>query len=147
MKIICLSVGKKHDKVLADAIEQYQTRLSGFVNFSFEYIPTCDVKSESAAILKFLKDEDEVILLDETGRTVTNAELASDLESAMNKSTKRTVFIIGGAYGVNQQVKDRSNKIYSLSKLVFPHQIVRLLLVEQLYRSFSILSGGKYHHS
>ena len=80
MKIICLSVGKKHDKVLADAIEQYQTRLSGFVNFSFEYIPTGDVKSESAVILKFLKDEDEVILLDETGRTVTNAELASDLE-------------------------------------------------------------------
>lgn len=143
MKIVCITVGKKHDVNLADAIAEYEKRLS---NFSWQLIPSSDKAQESAAIMKQLKDDDTVILLDERGKMWANDRLAYALETLQNRSTKRLVFIIGGAYGVDSTVQRRSSYILALSPLVFPHQIVRLLLVEQLYRTYSILADGKYHH-
>lgn len=143
MKIIGIAVGKKHDANLADAIAEYEKRLT---NFSWQLIPTSDKAQESQAIIKQLKDDDIVILLDERGKMWGNDRLAYALETVQNRSVKRVVFIIGGAYGVDLSVQRRANYILALSPLIFPHQIVRLLLVEQLYRTYSILADGKYHH-
>lgn len=96
--------------------------------------------------MKSLKDDDVVILLDERGKMWANDRLAYALETLQNRSTKRLVFIIGGAYGTSLAVQKRSSYILALSPLVFPHQIVRLLLIEQLYRTYSIMADGKYHH-
>ncbi len=143
MKIVCITVGKKHDANLADAIGDYEKRLN---NFSWHLIPSSEKAQESQAIIKQLNDEDVVILLDERGKMWTNDRLAYALETIQNKSVKRLIFIIGGAFGVDISLQKRANYILALSPLVFPHQIVRLLLVEQLYRTYSILADGKYHH-
>lgn len=146
MKIVCISVGKKHDKNFAPVIADYEKRLKKFCDFSWQIIPTSSVDIESSAIERTLKDDDFVILLDERGTQLDNQELAEKLEALQNSAIKRAVIIIGGAYGVNHQLIARANLSLGISNLVFPHQIVRLLVVEQLYRSYSILSGGKYHH-
>ena len=146
MKILAITVGKKHDKDIVLAIEKYQKRLKKFCDFSWEYVLTSNVDNESMQIEKLLKTDDQVILLDETGQQINNQDFAEVIESAQNKSTKRLVFIIGGAYGVNYSIIAKANLVMSFSKLVFPHQLMRLLLVEQLYRNYSILSDGKYHH-
>lgn len=146
MKITCLTVGKKHDKSLESAITDYQKRLKHYVNFAFEYIPNSDKETESQLILKRLKQDDTVILLDETGEQLSNQQLASIFQTQSVKATKNIIIIIGGAYGVSQPVKNRSDYTISLSCLVFPHQIVRLIMIEQLYRTFNMLAGGKYHH-
>jgi 23S rRNA (pseudouridine1915-N3)-methyltransferase len=146
MKIACLSVGKKHDPKLVDAIAEYEKRLKSFCDFSWQLIAPNNKSSESALILKFLDKDDIAVLLDERGKLFGNQQLAQYLEMIQNQSIKRLVFIIGGAYGVDENVFRRANVLLSFSPLVFPHQIMRLLLVEQLYRSYSILSGGHYHH-
>lgn len=143
MKILCIAVGKKHDPNLAAAIAEYEKRLN---NFSWLLIPSSDKVRETEAITKQLKNDDTVILLDERGKMWANDRLAYAMESLQNRAVKRLIFIIGGAYGVDISLQRRSDYILSLSPLVFPHQIVRLLLVEQLYRTFSILAEGKYHH-
>lgn len=146
MKILAVTVGKKHDKEIVLAIEKFQKRLKKFCDFSWEHIPSSNVDTESIAIEKRLQPDDYVVLLDEIGETINNDQLSDLLEEAQNKSTKRLVFIIGGAYGVNYQIIGKSNKVISFSSLVFPHQVMRLLLVEQLYRSYSILARTDYHH-
>ena len=147
MKITAISVGKKHKPDLAEAITEYEKRLAGFCEFSWKIIPAAGVDVESAAILRSIKDTDAVVLLDERGQLFSNQQLASYIEKSQNDSVKHVVIIIGGAYGVSNEVASRANIVLALSPLVFPHQIVRLLLVEQLYRTYSLLSGGRYHHS
>jgi 23S rRNA (pseudouridine1915-N3)-methyltransferase len=87
-----------------------------------------------------------VILLDENGKEKSTAELANLFEEKMNIGVEKIIFIIGGAFGVSSEVKEKVDLILSLSKLIFPHQLVRVILVEQIYRSISILKGSKYHH-
>lgn len=147
MKITCITVGKKHDPKLVNAIEDYEKRLKSYCDFSWAYIPTSDKDTESAAITKQLKDDDVVVLLDERGKLWANNYLSQAVEYLQNSSTKRVVMIIGGAYGVNDDLVRRSNYVVAFSPLVFPHQIVRLLVVEQLYRTYAILSGSNYHHN
>ena len=147
MKITAITVGKKHDTNLADAIAEYEKRLKAYCDFKWVLIPTSDKDTESAAIIKHIKTDDSVVLLDENGRMASSSQLASYLEIAQNRSVKNIVVIIGGAYGVNQEVFNAADVALSLSRMVFPHQIVRLLLVEQLYRAYSILAGSGYHHS
>lgn len=146
MNIICLCAGKKHDKTIAQAIEVYQTRLQPYAQLRFELVPTGSKEVESQRILQRLKSTDYVVLLDETGELVNNQALARLFDDAQTNGVKNMVMIIGGAYGVTDEVKARSNTMISLSNLVFPHQLVRLILMEQLYRSFNLLAGGKYHH-
>lgn len=102
-------------------------------------------QEESERILKIISSDDYVILLDETGQMLSSLDLAEQLESRFIDS-KPVVVVIGGAYGVNQALLSRSNLVWSLSKLVFPHQLVRLILAEQLYRAQSIAAGNSYHH-
>lgn len=146
MKITIISVGKKHDPKLADAITEYEKRLTSFCDFSWKLVPSSDIDNESSSILQKINEDDIVVLLDERGKLWDNKQLAHYLEEAQNRSVKALMLIIGGAYGVDRSVINRANAIMALSPLVFPHQIVRLMAIEQLYRTYSILSNGKYHH-
>lgn len=146
MKIVCIAIGKKHDPNLAVSIAEFEKRLSGFCDFSWQLIPSSSREAESTSILRALKSDDVVVLLDERGRQWSNQKIADKIEQLQNQSAKRLVIIIGGAFGVTDEVRRRSKYVIALSSLVFPHQIVRLLVVEQLYRSYSILADGKYHH-
>lgn len=147
MKLLLISPGKAHDFTVLDGIEEYEKRLPK--KFSLEWsIPSAsDTDTEGAAIVKQLKDGDYVVLLDERGKDIDTPGLAKLLDGHLQQGTKRLVFVIGGAFGVNDEVKKRANATYKLSSLVFPHMLVRLLLTEQLYRAASILDGGKYHHA
>ena len=152
MNILIISVGKKHSKQLEDAINDYSQRINHYVGLNWEYIKPSGLyepearKSESENIISRLNIHDEVWLLDERGKTLNSPEIANMLNEQIISSKKRLVIIIGGAYGVDECLRERANLVWSLSPLVFPHQLVRLILVEQLYRAYSILNGSKYHH-
>ena len=152
MRIAIVTVGKKHDAHLAAAIEDYSERVSRSARLSWDYIAPSGYEGdkarddESTRILSRLKPQETVWLLDETGAQISSPQLSERLEGAQNASTEQITIIIGGAYGVNSLVHERADFVWALSKLVFPHQIVRLLLVEQLYRAYEINRGSGYHH-
>lgn len=146
MNIVCITVGKKHSPAFVAMISDYEKRLNIYVTFNFLYVPTSDKATESQKILAVIKPDDIVMLLDERGQDFNNMQLASYFDDLKMRSVKRIVIVISGAYGVDQSVFRRATTTVALSKLVFPHQLVRLIVVEQLYRSFNLLAGGKYHH-
>lgn len=156
MKIIMLSVGKAHDAELRAAIEKYTRRLSHYFQCEWRLLPpakqTANTAAESAkkaeatTILNSIQKDDVLVLLDECGQQMSSPQLAELLQLQANRSVKTVVFLIGGAFGVDADVKQRANYIWSLSKLVLPHQIVRLILAEQLYRACTILRNEAYHH-
>lgn len=149
--ITILAIGKKHEAWVQDGLERYQKRLRRPFDVEWVLLPHSSKQGdearqdESERILACLQPDDYVILLDETGRNITSPTLSALLESQFNHS-KRPVIIIGGAYGVDERVQARADFIWSLSKLVFPHQLVRLLATEQIYRAQSIAAGSSYHH-
>jgi 23S rRNA (pseudouridine1915-N3)-methyltransferase len=145
MKITIISVGKQHDSTISEAIATYETRLKKHCNLAWELIPPSDKGQESRRILDRLRGY--VILLDETGVMLSTPDVSARIERLQNDSVKELIIVIGGAYGVTDELKQRADLVWSLSPLVFPHQLVRLILVEQLYRAYDLLSGGKYHHS
>lgn len=156
IKIRILSVGKKSSRCISELIADYQNRMSSQAQISWQLLPTFSASTplqqcqkESTQLLKLLKPDDYVVLLDARGQIYDNQELAEKIRSCqINRSFNGIVFIIGGAHGVNHQILGkRVNVVWSLSKLVFPHELVRLLLIEQLYRSFSILNNHPYHHA
>lgn len=147
MKVLIISPGKKHSPELADAIGEYEKRLAAALPIQWDFPSVGTKESEGEAILKRLEPQDIVVLLDERGKEIDSPGFAALIDDALNGSTKRLVFIIGGAFGVSEEVKERANRILKLSALVFPHMIVRLILAEQLYRAWSIRTGGKYHHA
>lgn len=148
MKII--TVGKKPPRWVAEPLDDYSRRLQAiwhldwvFVSHSPQSQPETAKTAESEQILSKIRPDDYVILLDETGQILSSPELAVKLET---NSSRPIVFVIGGAYGVSQDVKRRANLVWSLSRLVFPHQIVRLISIEQLYRAQCIINHHPYHH-
>jgi 23S rRNA (pseudouridine1915-N3)-methyltransferase len=147
MKILIISPGKGHDSTVVDGIGEYAKRLPKQFALEWVFPKPESVETEGAAIVKLLKKEDFVILLDERGNDIDTPGFAKLLEKHLGHGTKRLVFIIGGAFGVSGAVKDRANLTIKLSSLVFPHMLVRLVLAEQLYRAVSIIEGGKYHHA
>ncbi len=156
MKIQLWSVGKPHDPYVKAGIEDFTKRLGNYFAVQWQIIPApklaatmTDIalkKAEAASILQLLDKDDHLILLDERGKQLSSPELADMLQKRANESTKRLIFLIGGAYGVDETVAQRANVTWSLSKLVFPHMLVRLILSEQLYRACTILRNEKYHH-
>lgn len=157
MKIQLWSVGKQHETYVKTGIEEFTDRLNKYFSAEWEIIPTpknagmlsqMDLKKqEGKTILEWLDKDDYVILLDERGKQFTSPELAQFLQQRANESIKKLIFLIGGIYGVDEPVFKRANYTWSLSKLVFPHMLVRLILAEQLYRACTILRNEKYHHS
>ena len=103
-------------------------------------------KKESVEILKRIKPGDFVVLLDERGKKMSSEKFASFIQDKMNTSTRHLVFVIGGAFGFDDEVYQRANSKLSLSDMTFSHRMIRLLFTEQLYRAFTILRGEPYHH-
>jgi len=151
MPIRIISVGKKHESWVAEGIERYQKRLNKPFEIEWVFLPHSSLsgtrarQEESQRILNRLGDNDYVILLDEKGKNINSIEIAKILTSQLSAS-RPVVMVIGGAYGVDESMIDRCNYVWSLSGLVFPHQLVRLMLTEQIYRSQEIASGKPYHH-
>ncbi|MCA9342249.1 23S rRNA (pseudouridine(1915)-N(3))-methyltransferase RlmH [Candidatus Saccharibacteria bacterium] len=149
MRII--AIGQKHDPWLTSAIERYQKRLRTPWDVKWELLPHSQFdgvkarQEESGRILSRLGPQDQVILLDEKGRQFDSPSLSTSLEESFLHA-KSIVFVIGGAYGVDETIHQRANLVWSLSKLVFPHQLVRLILIEQLYRAEQISRNTGYHH-
>ena len=146
MKITILAVGKARTDFLDDAIHEYGKRLSRWTTVDWQFIPTATLVKQSDHLLMVLKDKPQVILLDERGQAKSTGELAKFLEDLQNQSTKDLVFVIGGAHGVSPAVRSRANQVWKLSDLIFPHELVRLIIIEQLYRAYDLNHGGKYHH-
>ena len=156
MKIQFWTLGKSHESFVEEGITLFTKRIKNYYPVSWQIIsPPKNMASlpekmqkekEGALIISALKKEDYLILLDERGKMLSSTELADFLVQRSNQAEKNIVFLIGGAYGVSDEVIERANFKWSLSKLVFPHQLVRLILAEQVYRACSIIRNEKYHH-
>ena len=146
-----VAIGRKHETWIADGVERYQKRLKAPWNAEWILLPhsaregLAAREEESERILAKLTPGDFVILLDERGKLLDSPALSRQLEQVFTMG-KVPVIIIGGAYGVDDSVAARANLTWSLSPLVFPHQLVRLIVAEQLYRAGGIAAGHPYHH-
>lgn len=156
MKITLAVIGKTEVGFVRQGIDEYVKRLQHYVQFDIRYIG--DVKAtrnmteaqqkaaEGKMLLAALETSDHVVLLDEHGSERTSVEYSEWLQRRMSSGCKRLVFVVGGPYGFSKDVYDRANEKISLSKMTFPHELVRLIFVEQLYRAFTILRHEPYHH-
>ena len=157
MKILFLVIGKTDEDYLVTGIKKYVGRLGHYVPFEMKELPDIrnrktlneeqQKKAESFLLLQQLQPGDQVVLLDEKGKSYTSVEFSEILEKQMASGVKRLVFVVGGPYGFAQEVYDRADTMLSLSPMTFSHQMVRLIFVEQLYRAFTILKGEPYHHN
>jgi 23S rRNA (pseudouridine1915-N3)-methyltransferase len=156
MTIKLLAIGKTDNKDLQALIDDYQKRLGFYIKFEFEIIP--DLKKvknlsedqqkvkEGELILNKLSNTDVLVLLDENGKQFDSVGFSNYLQKHMNSGIKRLVFVIGGPYGFSPDVYQKANGKISLSKMTFSHQMIRLFVIEQLYRGFTILRNEPYHH-
>ena len=151
MSLDIIAIGKKHEDWVVPAIERYQKRLKSPFNPEWILLAHSSLdglsarEDESGRILSRLDAYDFIVLLDERGKELDSPAIAEVLKSQLDRSQKVLV-IIGGAFGVTDELRQRADLIWSLSPLVFPHQLVRLILTEQLYRAQQITLGGSYHH-
>ena len=151
MTLHILAIGKKHEDWVSDGITRYQKRLK--TPFVPEWILMAHSsldgaaarQDESGRILSRLATYDVIILLDERGKSLDSPAFAGIVKDELDRS-KKVLLIIGGAFGVTDELRDRVHLVWSLSPLVFPHQLVRLIVIEQLYRAQQITLGGSYHH-
>ena len=156
MQIKLIAVGKTDLAELNKLISVYQNRLSHYIKFSFEIIP--DIKNsknlseklqkeeEGKLILSKLTSTDRLILLDENGKEMNSVGFSTFLQKQMNSGIKQLVLVIGGPYGFSEAVYKKAAGSLALSKMTFSHQMVRLFVIEQLYRGFTILKNEPYHH-
>jgi len=157
MNVEIWSPGKENEPFIEDGVRYYfqKTKPWNPVELVLLQVPkkmaTTDIERtkllEEELILKKLQPGHYLILLDERGKQLNSIQWSRQFQQCMNQGVKTLVLLIGGAFGVTDTVKKRANQIWSLSGLVFPHQMVRLILAEQVYRSFSILNNSPYHHS
>ncbi len=156
MTIKLLAIGKTDHKALQELISEYQNRLTHYIKFELEIIPdiknvknlseTQQKEKEGELILKKLNTSDVLILLDENGKQYSSVDFSGFLQKKMNSGIKQLVFVIGGPYGFSNTIYQKAQGKISLSKMTFSHQMVRLFVVEQLYRGFTILKNEPYHH-
>lgn len=153
MKLLFISVGKPHEPYIKEGVLIFTQRISHYYPVDWQLIAPAKVtepvlikKAEAVSILKTIQPTDVLILLEETGKMLSSPGLAKLIQQKANQSAQRIVFLIGGAYGVDEEIKKRAQFSWSLSELVFPHMLVRLILTEQVYRACSILANEKYHH-
>jgi 23S rRNA (pseudouridine1915-N3)-methyltransferase len=156
MKIWFWSIGKAHDSYVKEGITDFTKRISKYFPVEWTIIPVpknagmlseMDLKKkEGEIVLQWLKPEDYLIALDEYGKQFSSEGLSEFLQERASASTKNLVFLIGGAFGLDAAVLKRAQLKWSLSQLTFPHQLVRLVLAEQVYRACTILKNEKYHH-
>ena len=158
MKITVITVGKIKEKYLKDAIAEYSKRLSRYCKL--EILEVADEKTPDGAseiveedirekegerILKLIKEDAYVITLEISGKMLTSEELADRIETLGIQGKSHLVFVIGGSIGLGREVLRRSDYALSFSKMTFPHQLMRVILLEQIYRSYRIINGEPYH--
>lgn len=158
MKITVITVGKIKEKYLKDAIQEYSKRLSKYCKL--EIVEVADEKTpdqasetvgnairskEAERILKYVKEDAFVITLEIQGTLLTSEELADKIDKLGVKGTSHIIFIIGGSIGLGEEVLRKSDFALSFSKMTFPHQLMRVILLEQIYRSYRIISNEPYH--
>lgn len=152
MPIKIIAIGKKHESWVSEGVERYEKRLRVPFNVEWVLLPHSSLEGdrarqeESERIIGRLKDDDYVVLLDERGKLYDSPAFSRLVTQQLNQS-KTIALVIGGAYGVDSSVHSRAQVVWSLSPLVFPHQMVRLLVSEQLYRAQQIELGSGYHHN
>lgn len=156
MNIKLLAIGKTDNKALQLLIDDFSKRLSFYIKFDLEIIP--DIKNvknlsenqqkekEGELILGKLTPTDQLILLDENGTGFSSIGFSDYLQKKMNSGIKTLVFVIGGPYGFSEEVNKKGQGKISLSQMTFSHQMVRLFVIEQIYRGFTILKNEPYHH-
>lgn len=156
MKLQIWAIGKNHEPYVKAGVEDFTKRISNYYKVEWNIIPVpknagmmseMDLKKkEGELILQWLGKDDYLVALDERGKQLTSEGLAEFIGKAANQSVKQLVFVIGGAFGLDEAILKRANFKWSLSELTFPHQLVRLVLAEQVYRACTILRNEKYHH-
>lgn len=156
MHITLICIGKTDDTQIRALLDDYGKRINRYVNYSMLEIPNLkksssmreeEVKAaEADLILSRITRDDRIVLLDEKGKEIRSMEFAAFLNQQFLTGMKGLVFIIGGAYGVDDRIKKRADHILSLSRMTFPHQLVRVLFTEQVYRALTILRNEPYHH-
>jgi 23S rRNA (pseudouridine1915-N3)-methyltransferase len=156
MTIKLIAIGKTDSVSLKDLIKEYENRLKHYVKFELDIIPDLknaknlsenqQTEKEGELILKKLNATDVLILLDENGKQFDSVEFSGYLQKKMNSGIKQLVLVIGGPYGFSDAIYSKAQAKISLSKMTFSHQMVRLFIVEQLYRAFTILKNEPYHH-
>ena len=156
MKLAFWTIGKAHDTYVKEGIAEFTKRVSRYFPVEWTIIPVpknagmlseMDLKKrEGETVLQWLKPDDYLVALDEYGKQFASEGLAQFLQERASASTKQVVFLIGGAYGLDEQVLKKAKLKWSLSQLTFPHMLVRLILAEQVYRACTILQNEKYHH-
>jgi 23S rRNA (pseudouridine1915-N3)-methyltransferase len=157
MKIYFWTVGKSHEPYVKEGVQLFTKRISHYYPVEWKIFPTArntsslneeqTKKAEASTVLNALQNDDVFIALDEHGKQWNSIELANFIQQKANESSKNIIFFIGGAYGIHEIIFKRCDFRWSLSKLVFPHQLVRLILAEQIYRACTIIRNEKYHHS
>ena len=156
MKIQFWAIGKNNEAYIKTGVEDFTKRISNYYPVKWNIIPVpknagmmseMDLKrKEGELVLEWLDKNDFLVALDERGKQMDSEGLAAFLQMRANKSVKNLVFLIGGAFGLDDTVLKRANFTWSLSHLTFPHQLVRLMLSEQVYRACTIIRNEKYHH-
>jgi len=156
MKIQFWSIGKLHEPYVKPGVENFTKRIAKYYPVEWVIIPVpknagmlseMDLKKrEAETILEWLQKGDYLVALDEGGKMISSEMLATFLQSRANESIRRLIFLIGGAFGLDEAVLHKADFRWSLSSLTFPHQLVRLILAEQVYRACSIIKNEKYHH-
>jgi len=156
MKIQFWSIGKTNEAYIKEGVEEFTKRISKYFAVEWNIIPLpknsammseMDLKKkEGETILSWLNKDDYMVALDEHGRQMGSIQLSEFIQARANEGAKRIVFVIGGAFGLDEAVLKKANLKWSLSQLTFPHQLVRLILAEQVYRACTILKNEKYHH-
>jgi len=156
MKISFWSIGKNHEPYIKTGVQDFTNRISKYFKVEWNIIPVpknagmlseMDLKKkEGEIIIEWLKRDDYLIALDERGKEFTSEGLADFIQKRANGSVKNLVFLIGGIYGLDESILKRADHVWSLSQLTFSHQLVRLILSEQIYRACTILKNEKYHH-
>ena len=156
MKIALLQTGKSTDKNISEAVDLYSSRIKKYSVFEIITLP--EIKNtrnmsvqekkikEGKKIIQSIGVDDFVILLDERGKELRTVEFSGLVEKTFMLPKKRILFVIGGPWGFSDEVYSSTDFLLSLSKMTFPHQLVRLLFLEQLYRVFTIIKGEPYHH-
>ncbi len=156
MEIVFLLTGATDETYLKEGMEKYASRISHYIRFSTAEIklnrremkkpPDELMKAEAAAVEKYLEPGDFLVILDEHGRQYSSREFSGFLQKKMNAGTKRLIFLVGGAWGFDPAIKKRAGASLSVSKMTFPHQLIRVIFMEQLYRAFTILRNEPYHN-
>lgn len=156
MKITIISIGKTTDKPVQILMKEYLKRLKHYIKTEWVEIPDYKnrgkvtseelKKVEGGLILSKVKPGDVMVLLDEKGKEYTSNEFSEFFKKKMNSGIKNLVFVIGGAYGFSDEVYAKSQGKIALSKMTFPHQLIRVFILEQIYRGFTIIKGEPYHH-